>query len=179
MKYILLLIFLVVLEKTQAQYEKDSIAIVQLLKNDYATMGNYDIKTHVGYCTADYLLIENGEVWDLKKETEWYRTNAHRVLSRTDFFTIRTIKVHNNIAYAVYHLRSDFKENNTLKTKVWNESAIFRKEQGSWKIALIHSTPVPPANPSSSIDHFRFPNAYVQKINDADHSTYSTEPRPE
>ena len=158
MKSILLLLFLAILINTQAQYKNDSIAIVQLLKKDYATMSNHDIKTHVAYCTTDYLLIENGEVWDLQKETEWYKSNAHRRITRTDSFTIRTIKVFNNLAYAVYHLRSDITENNILKIKVWNESVVFRKEQGSWKIALIHSTPVPPASPSSSFDHFRYPD---------------------
>lgn len=166
MKYLFFLLLQAFITNTKAQYKRDSIAIVQLLKKDYATMSNYDIQTHVANCTNDYLLIENGEIWDLQKETEWYRSNSHKVIARTDSFTIRTVKVFNNLAYAVYHLQSDITENNTLKIKVWNESVVFRKEQGRWKIALIHSTPVTPANTSSSINHLRYLDEYVRKISD-------------
>ena len=117
MKYLLLLLFQTIIVSAQAQNKNDSTAIIQLLKMDYATMGNFDIQAHLANCTKDYLLIENGEVWDLKKETEWYRANAHKLITRTDSFTIRTIKVFNNLAYAVYHLISNITENNVLKIK--------------------------------------------------------------
>jgi ketosteroid isomerase-like protein len=45
------------------------------------------------------------------------------------------------MAYAIWHLKSEFKEDGNVKIKVWNESGVFRKEKGQWKIALIHSTP--------------------------------------
>ena len=138
----LLLAFLLVSTNAFAQENTDSSAIVQLLIKDYKTLGNWDIKSHTANCTANYLLIENAEVWDLKKEAEYFAANAHRILDRKDFFTIHYVRVYGDVAYAVYHLKSDITEKGKLKVKTWLESSIFRKIKGEWKIELINSTPV-------------------------------------
>lgn len=125
-----------------SQEKNDSIAIVQLLVNDYKTLGNWDIKSHIENCTANYVLIENGEIWDMKRESEYFIENASRVIDRKNYFNIKYIRVYGNYAYAVYALRSDITENGNLKVKNWIESTIFCKIKGKWKIELINSTPV-------------------------------------
>lgn len=140
MKYLLISIFMFVSGATAPQ-SKDSTAIVKLLKSDYGTMGNWDIKTHINNCTSDYLLIEEGEVWNLEKEKQYYQSNAGRVLQRKDVFTFKKIRISGDMAYAVYFLKSEMTERGVLTVKTWNESAVFRKVGGQWKVALIHSTP--------------------------------------
>ena len=105
-------------------------------------MGNRDIQKHIGNCTDNYLLIENGEFWDMKKEAENYRANVHRVMVRKDNFDFKYVRVYGNIAYAIYNLKSVIIENGNVKNKNWNESVIFRKIDSKWKIELIHSTPI-------------------------------------
>ena len=141
MKQLFVLLYLLLSLNLFSQ-NKDSIAIVQLLVKDYKTMGNWDIKTHIENCTANYLLVENGEIWDLNKEIEYYKSNTNRKIDRKDYFEIKYVRISGNNAYAVYHLRSDISENGMLKVKTWLESVIFRKIAGIWKIELIHSTPV-------------------------------------
>jgi ketosteroid isomerase-like protein len=137
-----LLLFIVTAGKPVFAQQNDSTTIAQLLKADYATMGTLDIPTHLRNLTNDYYLIEHGEVWDIETELDSiYRKNANRVVTRTDFFTFKTIKAAGDMAYAIWHLKSEFRENGNLRVKVWNESGVFRKEQGQWKIALIHSSP--------------------------------------
>ena len=119
----------------------DSTTIVKLLQSDYGTMGNWDLKKHVSNCTADYLLIEEGEIWDLQKEQQYYIANSHRRINRKNVFTFYRVKTSGQMAYAVYFLKSELTENGILTVKTWNESATFRKINGVWKIALIHSTP--------------------------------------
>jgi ketosteroid isomerase-like protein len=138
----LLIFFLFLTTNAFSQEKNDSAAIVRLLVNDYKTMGNWDIKSHIANCTGNYLLVENGEVWDIKKESEYYIKNANRVIDRKDLFDIKYVRVYGDNAYAVYHLRSDITENGELKVKTWIESTIFRKIKGKWKIELINSTPV-------------------------------------
>ena len=142
MTYRLLIFFLVISMKIFSQGKNDSIEIIQLLKDDYKTMVSNDIKKHMGYCTDDYLLIENGEIWNMAKEVEYYKQNAQRVIERRDNFDFKYIKISENTAYAVYNLKSDISENGKLTQKNWNESVIFRKIDGKWKIALIHSTKI-------------------------------------
>ncbi len=125
-----------------SQDKNDSTAIVKLLVDDYKTMGTWDIKRHTANCTKNYLLIENGEIWNMENESEHYRSNAHRIIDRKDYFDIKYVRVFGNTAYAVYSLKSDIVENGNLRTKNWNESVIFRKLDGNWKIELIHSTPI-------------------------------------
>jgi lactoylglutathione lyase len=153
MKYLLLLFFLITFLNVSAQEKKDSAAIIRLLKEDYATMQNWDVAKHVSNCTKDYLLIENGEIWDLQKEVASYKANANRIIQRTDSFNILTVKIFGNVAYDVHHLRSFIVEKKHSITKEWNESVVFRKEEGRWKIALIHSSRLSSTADAASLDH--------------------------
>jgi lactoylglutathione lyase len=133
--------------------KNDSAAIVQLLRDDYATMQNWDVAKHVSNCTKDYLLIENGEIWDLQREVASYKANANHIIDRTDSFHIIKVTVVGNMAYDVHHLRSVFLENNKSTIKDWNENVVFRKEKGRWKIALIHSSRISSTTDAASFDH--------------------------
>ena len=147
MKYRLLIFFILVSISIFSQEKNDTTEIIQLLKEDYKTMVTHDIKSHMGNCTTDYLLIEDGEIWNMEKEEDYYRKNAHRIIKRKDHFDFKHITISGNTAYTVYNLKSDITENGKLTKKNWNESVIFRKIEGEWKIALIHSTPVKPGSP--------------------------------
>jgi len=144
MRHRFLILSLLVSINIFSQQKNDSTEIIQLLKEDYKTMVNMDIKRHMNNCTEDYLLIEDGEVWNMEKESDFYRKNASRTIERKDHFDFKYIKIVGNIAYTVYNLKSDIIENRKLTQKNWNESTIFRKVNGKWKIALIHSTPIKP-----------------------------------
>lgn len=151
MKYFtLLLLFQYHFVKAQ---KSDSAAIIQLLKEDYATMQDWNVSKHISNCTSDYLLIENGEIWDLQKEVASYKANASRNIQKTDSFNIIKVKLAGNMAYDVHHLQSVIVENNHSVTKDWNESVVFRKEAGRWKIALIHSSLISSGTGASSLDH--------------------------
>ena len=142
MKHLLVMLISLAWLDSDAQVKTDSSEIIQLLKEDYKTMVTWDISKHKSLCTDDYLLIEDGEMWTMEKEAEHYRKSAHRILIRKDQFDIRFVKIQGNSAYTVYTLKSDITEGGKLITKRWNESVLFRKVQGRWKIALIHSTPL-------------------------------------
>lgn len=140
--FLLTLLFVSVVNSVSAQ-QNDSTLIVQLLKDDYATMGTMDIPAHIRNVTGDYRLIEHGEIWNIETELDSiYRKNSKQSIIRTDVFTVKTVRVSGDIAYAVWHLHSEFRENGKLTgERFWNESGAFRREEGRWKIALIHSSP--------------------------------------
>lgn len=144
MKHRFLILSMLVSINIFSQQKNDSTEIIDLLKQDYKTMVGMDIKKHMTNCTEDYLLIEDGEIWNMEIEADYYRKNAHRIIERKDHFDFTYIKILDNTAYAVYNLKSDISENGKLTQKNWNESTIFRKVNGKWKIALIHSTPIKP-----------------------------------
>ena len=126
-----------------SQTTKDSIAVIKLLKNDYTTMQTIDFEKHKSNCTSNYLLIENGEVLTLEGEKEWYDKRKGKKVYRTDDFDFRYVKIDGNTAYTVYNLKSIITEDGQTKNKNRNETVVFKKINGQWKIELIHSTPVP------------------------------------
>ena len=142
MRYTLIIFSLLASMQLFSQNQKDSIEIMHLLKSDYKTMVTSDIKTHRANCTDDYLLIEDGEIWNMEKEAAYYKQNEKRVMKREDHFDLHYMKISGDNAYIVYNLKFDIQENGKLIQKNWNESVIFRKIDGKWKIALIHSTKI-------------------------------------
>ena len=142
MKLLVAIFISFVSANSYSQAKTDSSEIVRVLKEDYKTMVTWDIDKHRSLCTDDYILIEDGEMWTMDKEAEHYAKSSKRILSRQDQFDIRFVKVQGNSAYTVYTLKSDIVEAGKSITKRWNESVVFRKVQGVWKIALIHSTPI-------------------------------------
>jgi hypothetical protein len=126
-----------------AQTARDSIALTNLLKDDYVTMQTIDFERHRSNCSPNYLLIENGAMLTLDQEKDWYDKRKGKKIDRTDNFIFRYLKIDGNTAYTVYNLKSVITEDGQTKNKNWNESVIFKKINGHWKIELIHSTPVP------------------------------------
>jgi hypothetical protein len=140
MKAYLIWVLMLMSVSVDAQQGSDSVEIVNLLVRDYKTLGNWDVDSHLKNCTDNYLLVEDGEITTLKEEAAYYRKNAQRVIERKDYFDIKYIRIHGDFAYAVYNLRSDFREKGIQKTMNWVESVIFRRVKRQWKIEVIHST---------------------------------------
>ena len=137
----LFLVFVLTTSNMVSAQQDDSTLIIQLLKDDYATMGTLDIEAHVRNVTSDYRLIERGQIWDIQTELDSIYRNGNRSIIRSDFFSIKTVKLSGDMAYAIWNLRSEFRENGKLvRERVWNESGVFRRLNGYWKIALIHSS---------------------------------------
>ena len=89
------------------------------------------------------MLIENGEVWDIKKEIEiLFNPNINSKIVRQDEFFFKKIKIDNPYAYVVYELKSKVTADGNTKKYHFIESVIFYKVSGKWKIKLIHSTKI-------------------------------------
>ncbi len=142
MKTFLLLAGCLVTATSFSQYRKDSTDIVNLLKADYTTLGQYDSAAHVKNVTYDFVLVEEGEVWDLQRELQYFREHAGKKQTRNDQFRIYSVKISGSTAYAVYDLQSEIRSGEKSRAYHWLETAVFRKVGNQWKIALIHSSQV-------------------------------------
>ncbi|HSQ28567.1 MAG TPA: DUF4440 domain-containing protein [Gemmatimonadaceae bacterium] len=92
--------------------------------------------------TADYLLLEKGQIMDAASDIASMPApgNSYR---RTDAFAFRSVKVHGDMAYAVYFLTSSISEHGDKAREVkWLESLIARRGASGWRVALLHSTRV-------------------------------------
>ncbi len=87
--------------------------------------------------TNDYRLIEPCEIWDIETEPDsTYRDYNNRSLSEPIYLQLKWS------GSQVISPMPSGSENGKLKVERFrNESGAFRREEGRWKIALIHSTP--------------------------------------
>jgi ketosteroid isomerase-like protein len=89
--------------------------------------------------TDDYLLLENGEIFDANGDIA-SMPKAGDGYTRSDAFAFRTVQVLGDTAYVVYVLRSAVVEKSAARNLEWLESAILRRSGSRWKVALLHST---------------------------------------
>jgi hypothetical protein len=90
--------------------------------------------------TRDYLLLENGEIFDADGDIA-AMPKAEDAYTRSDAFEFRSVQVHADMAFAVYFLRSTVTEKQQgTRYLEWLESAVLRRTENSWRIAVLHST---------------------------------------
>ena len=91
--------------------------------------------------TDDYVLLENGEIISLEKDIA-LMPSPQDDYQRKDSFDFRSVKVHGDVAYLVYFLKSDMSDKkNGARHREYLESTIMRRDGGgAWRIAVLHST---------------------------------------
>jgi len=119
----------------------DGSSIKQVIADYYDLFyRRVDEKKYRALLADDYLLLENGEIFDadgdvasMPKPEDGYK--------RSDAFDFRSIKVDNDMAYAVYFLRSNVIDRKEGERNLeWLESAILRRTDNNWRVAILHST---------------------------------------
>lgn len=62
---------------------------------------------------------------------------------RIDKFDFRSVKLHGDIAYAVYFLKLEITDKkNGTRNREYLESAILRRSGADWRVAILHSTKI-------------------------------------
>ena len=135
----ILLIISVFILKVLAEDNED--AVKQAVKNYYYLyFVKMDTSEYRSILTQDYLLLENGEIFDTEGDIATM-PDKDSGYKRTDSFDFRLVKIEGDIAYTVYFLKSKITDNvNGTHNKEWLESVILRRSGEGWKIALLHST---------------------------------------
>ncbi len=151
--------FAAALHLTAAYASGDETAVQDAIRENYAAYSSFDEQRYRATTTDDFLLLEQGELIDrdgdvanMAKPGTGYR--------RTDHFDFRAVTVTGDIAYAIYVLRSDIHDDaGGARSREWLESAILRREDARWKMALLHSTRV--SQPTGAADMKQFAVRYT------------------
>ena len=117
----------------------DTTAVKEAVAKVYAAYSAFDVQKYQALLTGDYLLLENGELLDSEGDAAMMPAPGSGY-QRTDVFGFRSVKVHDDIAYTVYFLKSEIRDRNGSRNRQWLESAIFRRSGTGWRMALLHST---------------------------------------
>ncbi|WP_111670069.1 DUF4440 domain-containing protein [Algoriphagus litoralis] len=124
----------------------DEKEIQNLIQNSFdALFSNYDSKQLPDFYTEDFLLFEQGEIWDMDFIKN-YLTRAQanpNPPTRTNRFEFIETKVDGNRGWVGYwNYATITQDGKVIRDIKWLESATAVKTDKGWRLDMLHSTRV-------------------------------------
>jgi len=94
--------------------------------------------------TTDFILLENGEVWNLDTLISKIQPRKQTNFKRVNSFVFINTQQNADVAWVSYENTAEFTVNDKQRTVKWLESAVLKKQLGKWRIVLLHSTVLNP-----------------------------------
>jgi hypothetical protein len=89
--------------------------------------------------SADFQLLEVGEVWDMDKFVSIINPSTTK---RLNYFNLVSTHVVGNVAWVSYWNKATFVNDDNEGHVFWLESAVLIKTEAQWRIQMLHSTRV-------------------------------------
>ncbi|MDP4580286.1 MAG: hypothetical protein NWS66_16575 [Saprospiraceae bacterium] len=144
LSFIILMMFFKSISFGQVSNETDKTLIKNLIIESFDEIwSKLDAKNIDKYYTKDFLLLENGEVWN-NDSIKNYLDNAmlrKPNLKRMNSIEVIEIKIANKMAWIAYQNYATFSSDNKIIRKAhWLESATAILTENGWKLEMLHST---------------------------------------
>jgi hypothetical protein len=144
LNFIILMMFFTTISFGQVSNETDKTRIKNLIIESFDEIwSKLDAKNIDKYYTKDFLLLENGEVWN-NDSIKNYLDNAmlrKPSLKRMNTIEVIEIKIANKMAWIAYQNYATFSTDNKIIRKAhWLESATAILTENGWKLEMLHST---------------------------------------
>lgn len=144
LNFIILMMFFTTITFGQVSNETDKTRIKNLIIESFDEIwSKLDAKNIDKYYTKDFLLLENGEVWN-NDSIKNYLDNAmlrKPSLKRMNTIEVIEIKIANKLAWIAYQNYATFSSDNKIIRKAhWLESATAILTENGWKLEMLHST---------------------------------------
>jgi len=142
--FIILMMFFTTISFGQVSNETDKTRIKNLIIESFDEIwSKLDAKNIDKYYTKDFLLLENGEVWN-NDSIKNYLDNAilrKPNLKRMNTIEVIEIKIAKKMAWIAYQNYATFSSDNKIIRKAhWLESATAILTENGWKLEMLHST---------------------------------------
>lgn len=144
LNFIILMMFFTTISFGQVSNETDKTRIKNLILESFDEIwSKLDAKNIDKYYTKDFLLLENGEIWN-NDSIKNYLDNAmlrKPNLKRMNTIDVIEIKIANKMAWIAYQNYATFSSDNKIIRKAhWLESATAILTENGWKLEMLHST---------------------------------------
>lgn len=141
---IILMLSFTTLSFGQASLETDKADLKELILNSFDDIwSELNSKNIDQYYTKDFLLLENGEVWNNDSIAN-YLDNASlkkNIPNRVNSIDIIEIKVTNGMAWIAYRNHATFTiDDKIVRQAYWLESANAILTENGWRLEMLHST---------------------------------------
>lgn len=142
----ILILFAFLFSTTAFSQSSDQLQIEQLIQNSFDEIfSNYEVDKLIDFYTEDFLLLEQGEVWDMAIIRD-YLTKAKSNLNpptRTNRFEFIKTDVEGDRAWVAYHNYATIsRDGQVLREIYWLESATAIRTTYGWRLDMLHSTRV-------------------------------------
>ena len=119
--------------------ESDAEKVEETLKSFFRSISDYDYQGIREITSADFVLIENGPVWDTEKFIGFIKQFEEDATISYEFSDMQ-MTIDGSTAWMVYKNKGVMNRGNEQRQFNWTESAVFKKVDDQWKIELLHST---------------------------------------
>ncbi|WP_052731027.1 nuclear transport factor 2 family protein [Spirosoma radiotolerans] len=140
---VIILLTAVAFSPLYGQSKTDEQNVKQVINGFFQALSDEDIPSLRSYCRTDFTLLESGEIWSLdtlEAKIKPYFGQGARRINKIDF---KKIVIKGTSAWVVYFNQADMELNARKGTINWLESAVLTKNEGQWKLTLLHSTTLP------------------------------------
>ncbi len=146
MKYIVLTFMLTVQffsAVSQSTVSTKELKVQKTIIALFQSLADRDFEQMKESCTGDFIVLENGIIWNLDTLRE--KININKAIP--DFNRVNTIeftdtRIKGKTAWISYHNRADYIRNGKKSYVQWLESAVLVKVGRKWRVQLLHSTVV-------------------------------------
>ena len=118
----------------------DTAAVEQVVIDYFEAISTNDPAAADAVCTADYTLLENGLFWNNDSLFAMAGPMFDQGATITYRFEGFQTTIKGNFAWTLYHNYGLMTMGGVETPLHWVESANFVYEDGTWKMALLHST---------------------------------------
>lgn len=126
--------------KGQDSNTKAQTEVKQALFNLFDGVSNFDMSSIKQNCTGDFLLLEDGKVWNLDSLAVKLVKPAS-TFTRTNALNFITVQIKGQTAWVGYHNTAHIKTADGKEFDInWLESATLINQKNRWLISLLHST---------------------------------------
>lgn len=128
----------------QSSIKTDESQIKELIIKSFDEIwSTLDSKNIDKYYTNDFLLLENGEIWNNDSVSKYLNKAATKIPlpNRVNSIEFIDIKIFNGTAWVAYKNQAIFSiDNKIIREAMWLESANAILTENGWKLEMLHST---------------------------------------
>ena len=141
---IILMMFCATISFGQNTIETDKTYIKNLIIGSFDEIwSELNSKNIDNYYTKDFLLLENGEVWNNDSISDYLDKAVLKkpIPNRVNTIEFIEVKVSEGMAWVAYKNQATFLLNNEIIRKIhWLESATAILTENGWRLEMLHST---------------------------------------
>lgn len=112
----------------------------EAIQQIFDALSTGDVKKMESVVTPDVKILEHGVVWTMDSIRFYLGKKRPDDYKRVNTFDFFQSEVSGKMAFVSYFNRADIHANNKDRIVKWLESAVLVKDNGSWKVKMLHST---------------------------------------